>query len=378
LLFEGTMRGIFSILFGAGVILFTARSEQKGGGLEVADTYYRRTLWLLLFGIIHAYILLWPFEILYQYGLAGLFLFPFRNTKPKKLILASVVLILIGFAFGYKGYHHFTTIKAKAVVAQSLVDKEEEIDQEQQAAIDKYKKRIQNFKPSEEAITEVNNNMRAGYWDILLTLAPINERIQSKMTYRMILWDVLAMMLLGMALFKLKFLTAERSIKFYGLVAFLGYAIGISINYYETQLIVSSGFMMTGFYEAFLTYPFGRFFTVFGHLGLIIIFCKINILGWLKRALAAVGRMAFSNYILQTVICNIIFLGFGFALFGYLQRYELYYVVFSIWIFEMIFSTVWLHYFKFGPLEWLWRSLTYQRMQPMRRKHTVPSPVNAM
>ena len=88
---------------------------------------------------------------------------------------------------------------------------------------------------------------------------------------------------------------------------------------------------------------------------------------FLQRALAAVGQMAFTNYIMQTLICNILFLGFGFSLYGTLERYELYYIVFSVWIFQLIMSPIWLRYFRFGPLEWIWRTLTYWQKQPFRK-----------
>ena len=80
LLFEGTMRGIFSMLFGAGVILFTARKEAEGAGLELANAWYKRTIWLIVFGLLHAYILIWPGEILYFYGIVGMFIFPVRHV----------------------------------------------------------------------------------------------------------------------------------------------------------------------------------------------------------------------------------------------------------------------------------------------------------
>lgn len=79
----------------------------------------------------------------------------------------------------------------------------------------------------------------------------------------------------------------------------------------------------------------------------------------------AVGRMALSNYLLQTIIANIIFI--GFAQYGQLQRYELYYIVLAIWVFQVVSSTIWLKYFAFGPFEWLWRSLTYRKVQPFKK-----------
>ena len=97
-----------------------------------------------------------------------------------------------------------------------------------------------------------------------------------------------------------------------------------------------------------------------------MLICKKGLASWLTARLAAVGQMALTNYMMHSVICAFVFLGFGFGLFGSLQRFELYYVVFSIWFFQLLLSPVWLRYFRFGPLEWFWRSLTYWKPQPMR------------
>jgi uncharacterized protein len=88
---------------------------------------------------------------------------------------------------------------------------------------------------------------------------------------------------------------------------------------------------------------------------------------WLMKALSNVGQMAFSNYLMQSIICTWFFFGYGFEFYGKLHYYQLYYAVFSVWIFQLIFSSVWLKYFRFGPFEWLWRSLTYWKKQPMKR-----------
>ena len=130
LFFEGTMRAIFSMLFGAGFILLTTRIEAKGGGAVTADVYYRRTIWLLIFGIIHGYLLLWAGDILYAYGLMGMFLYPFRNVTPYKLFLAGIVLILIGSTLDINDY--FSTKKnfEKAQIAQVAMDNGEEPEKE--------------------------------------------------------------------------------------------------------------------------------------------------------------------------------------------------------------------------------------------------------
>jgi uncharacterized protein len=102
-----------------------------------------------------------------------------------------------------------------------------------------------------------------------------------------------------------------------------------------------------------------------GHIGLICLFCKSSILSWLKKSLAAVGRTAFTNYIMQSMICTLLFYGYGFGLFGRMDITSQLVVVGAVWFLQMVISPFWLKYFQFGPLEWAWRSLTYWKIQPM-------------
>jgi uncharacterized protein len=224
------------------------------------------------------------------------------------------------------------------------------------------------MKPDQKTVQETTESMHKGYIDLVMFLAPTNRFMQSTFNYDYNPWDILAMMLLGIALFKLRVITAELSFKTYLIMMALGYGIGLSVNYYETMLILNDNFSVASFHKVGITYAIGRIAVSFGHIGLVMIFCKLNIILFLKRSLAAVGRMALTNYIMHSVICAIIFTGVGFSMFGKLQRYELYYVVIAIWIFQLIMSPIWLKYFRFGPLEWMWRSLTYKQIQPFKRQ----------
>ena len=122
-----------------------------------------------------------------------------------------------------------------------------------------------------------------------------------------------------------------------------------------------------------LIYPFQRLLLVMAHAAAIILMYKSGFATGLFRRLEAVGQMAFTNYITHSVICTLFFFGYGLNYFGELQFYQLYYVVVSIWIVQLIISPIWLRYFYFGPLEWLWRSLTYWRVQPMQRQGVASS-----
>lgn len=364
MLFEGTMRAMFSMLFGVGMVLMTSRMEERGGGIEVADIYYRRTLWLILFGIIHAYLILWPGEILFAYGLFGLFLFPFRKTSPQKLILMAAFLTLCGF--GLQGYQYSKHMGNYEKFQQAEKIHADSIPENIKEGKEAWEGVINNMKPDEKAMQKNVESMQQGYFDLVMHLATINRMVQTVFNYDYNPWDVLPMMLLGIALYKLNVITAGLSFKAYLVMILVGYGIGLSVNYYETILVLQDNFSVPAQLKANLTYPFGRIAMAFGHIGVVMIFCKSSFLTFLKKALAAVGKMALTNYIMQSVICAIVFTGVGFSLYGQLQRYELYYVVFSIWLFQLIASPIWLSYFRFGPLEWLWRSLTYKKLQPFR------------
>lgn len=364
--FEGTMRGMFSMLFGAGIVLFTSRTESTSNGVSVTDAYFRRLLWLFLFGVIHAYVLLWDGEILYPYAIVGMFAFAFRKLQPKHLVIAAILFLSASTLLSVKDYFQTQDAYRQKTEAQVKKDAGQELTKKETKAIDDWDGRVKEQKPGEEVIKEDIAARDADYFSIVMYKAPINQFMQTSIMYRYFFWDIFAMMLFGMALLKNGILKAEKSNTYYLIMVIVGYSIGLTVNYLETSYMISNQFSILAKSVTDMSYDLGRICTTLGHIGLIMLFIKSNLLGFLKKSLAAVGQMAFTNYISQTLICNTIFLGFGFGLYGKLQRYELYYVVFGIWLFQLIISPIWLKYFRFGPLEWAWRSLTYWEKQPFK------------
>ena len=362
LFFEGTMRGLFTILFGAGVILLTSRLLEKGAGISTADVYYRRTVWLFIFGLVNSWLFLWDGDILYAYGLFGFFLFPFRNLPVKNLLFIAGVLISIGIVWDISDYHKTKNLKIEAEHAMFAKESGATLDIKAEKAIAQWEEK--STKKTPEEIQEHIAGMQGNYFEIMQNKAEEVVWMQTWFQYRYGAWDILSFMFLGMAFFKMRLLHGERSVKFYLLLAVIGYALGVSVNIYEVMLITASNFDPLTLIEAHQTYSVGRLFVTLGHIGLFMLFIKSSILGFLQRGLAAVGRMALSNYLMHSIITSIVFLGFG--LYGQLERYELYYVVFSIWILQLIISPIWLKHFQFGPFEWLWRSLTYGKKQPFK------------
>jgi uncharacterized protein len=369
--FEGTMRAMFSVLFGAGMVLLVSRMEKNGGGINVADIYYRRTLWLILFGVIHAYLILWFGEILFAYGIFGLMIFPFRHTATKKLIAIILILTVAGSALKYNDYTKAMKNFAKFQLAETYAS-EESIPDDIKEGKEAWAGLVSGMKPDEKKKEQFVQKMHQGYLGVMMHLAPINRLVQTSFNYDYNPWDVLPMMLLGIVLFRMGIITAVRSYKTYALMMLAGYCVGLPINYYETMTVLNANFAPVSILQAELTYPFGRIAMAMGHIGLIMMACKSSYFYFLKTGLAAVGKMALTNYIMHSVICAIVFTGIGFSLFGKLQRYELYFVVLSIWSFQFIVSPLWLRYFQFGPLEWLWRTLTYQKVQPFVKNKPAP------
>jgi uncharacterized protein len=121
-----------------------------------------------------------------------------------------------------------------------------------------------------------------------------------------------------------------------------------------------------------LIYPFQRILLVLAHVSLVTLLYKSGRFQALFRRLEAVGQMALTNYVMQSIICTLFFFGYGLNFYGDLQYYQLFYVVFTIWALQLIISPIWLGYCRFGPLEWGWRSLTYWKIQPFLQPAGVP------
>jgi uncharacterized protein len=210
------------------------------------------------------------------------------------------------------------------------------------------------------------SRMRESYVSAARAAAPETRHNETVFFLRHGLLECLGMMLLGMALLKYGVLTGAASRRVYATLLLAGYAIGLSVNLYETSTLIRGGFSQDAKLTALLTYDLGRIPMTLGHVGLIGLLCRSWGSSAPLRTLAAVGRMALTNYLAQSVICLFVFTGAGLALYGQLERYELYYVVAAIWIAQLLLSPLWLRHFRFGPAEWLWRSLTHWQRQPLR------------
>lgn len=371
---EGKMRGIFSLVFGASVMLLLSRGEAKGGGLAPADIYFRRTLWLMLFGMIHGYLIWWG-DILYPYALMALPLFAFRKAPGKALVIAGSVLILllnagmIADAFSKKSDYDKYLKVADAEKKGSILTAE----QKSQRA--DWEKHVLNFQSSADKVRQEIDNYRGNYAANMKSRAKSIWEFHRFPIYFPFLWDFFGMMLVGMGFFKLGILTAERPNRFYARMAAWGLLAGFAINATDLYFMAQNPGDPTKHFFDSAGYEVGRVAMSVGYIALLILAVKNGVLRGLTSRLAAVGQMAFSNYISHSLICSVIFYGgYGFGLIGRLERWHLYVIVLAIWTFNLTWSPIWLRHFYFGPLEWCWRSLTYWKRQPFRIRPEPPAP----
>lgn len=210
--------------------------------------------------------------------------------------------------------------------------------------------------------------VRGNYSDFYDYQSERSYRVEISYTYDG-LWDVMIFMFLGMAFFKNGLLLGQASIKTYWLLFLLGIGGGMFLTWLHIKSQLQLNFNQ---YELtkqvrFQLYEVIRCFRSIGILGLIMLLYKSGIFKWLFALLKPVGQMAFTNYLMQSLLVGLYFYGIGFGMFGKLQIHQLYYVVAATWALEIVWSHIWLRFFRFGPLEWCWRSLTYWKAQPMIR-----------
>lgn len=209
---------------------------------------------------------------------------------------------------------------------------------------------------------------KGSYAELYKVASAKSVHVEMYYTYYL-LWDVLVFIFLGMAWYKTGVVTENASTGFYWIL-FLGCAVpGIFLTWLQMSPAIQNGFneFETTKKTIVSYYQVARVLRSLGFFGLIMLLYKSGLFKWLFALLRPVGQMAFTNYLMQSFMCGLFFYGIGFNRFGELQRYELYMVVAVVWVIEIAWSHIWLKYFLFGPVEWIWRSLTYWKIQPMKR-----------
>ncbi|HER00169.1 MAG TPA: DUF418 domain-containing protein [candidate division Zixibacteria bacterium] len=362
--FNQKFMSIFSMLFGAGLVVMYQRFQEKGQPLK--KIYYRRIRWLILLGVIHAFFI-WHGDILLLYGICGLLIFFFRKLSPKALIIDGLLALAFGFLIivGIGAFFIYAAGAEERIEDARLAGEEpEEIDIELQKMTADQK---EAFNPAPEDLRENIEEFRNGIGAIMKNRARLAAMTNTNGLLFFGLWRAGSMMLLGMGFFKLGIFSAERSRRFYLTMLMIAYAIGLPLVYYGGQQLLAHEYDYVYKFAGGKYYNYlGSVLIALGHVGVVMLFCKSNLLPKLKNALSSVGRMALTNYLTHSIVFTLIFYGYGLGLFARFERFELMFFVLGMWIVQLVVSPIWLRHFRFGPAEWLWRSLTYKKKQQMR------------
>ncbi len=356
-LIDGKMRGLFSFLFGASMLLVVQRAEAKGeSGVAV---HYRRMLVLLLFGAIHFY-LIWFGDILFGYATIGMVAFLFRNKEPRALIVIGIALVLLEFLMMFGMAAQVRELAPQ--VAQPGASAEVLRQWNEMTAWVRV--------PTPDEVNE-QMGLILGSWSGVVQSQLTKHTLDPIIFSLMFGPETLAYMLFGMAALKSGYLKGEWSDAEYSRAAIRGYAISLPVYLLLVWLIFRSGFSA----PALFTYSMAatvliRPFMIAALAALVILLTRQG--GRLTQRIAAAGRAAFTNYLGTSIIMTGIFYGWGFGLFGDLTRAQLWLVVIAMWVLMLAWSKPWLDRFQYGPFEWLWRSLARWELQPMR-KLSLPS-----
>jgi uncharacterized protein len=348
---DGKMRGLFSLLFGASMMLVIERAEAKQQ--SAARTHYARMFWLALFGLAHLYFI-WFGDILFLYAAIGSIAFLMHHWEPKRLIKWALIIFGLGVLIWSVIYGGMQVLQWYATQPSASADLQQSY-REMLASPD-FKVDI----PGELA------RHRGDWWGIVQP--KLDEWYSPLFLIVQAITETLPLMLLGMAMKKNGFLTGERDRADY--VAWVRRLLlpAILLSVLLGAWVWVSGFDLITNVAVFLAW------SMIPRLMMTIAYAALLIL-WIRRLagtafldrVAATGRAAFTNYLGTSIVMTTIFYGYGLGLFGYVGRIELWLFVFGAWALMLLWSKPWLERFHYGPLEWLWRSLARMEVQRMRR-----------
>jgi uncharacterized protein len=362
ILIDGKMRGLFSFLFGASMLLVIHRAEESGQ--SAASVHYRRMAWLLVFGLLHLY-LIWFGDILASYALVGMIAWFFRGRSNRTLIRWGVALLAVQLiVFGGLAAATFMLREAATAPGATAAMVTQWQDLERQFGV-----------VSGSQLARDLSIYRGSYGGILAVR--VDEQALAPLTGLLMFgWETLAYFLFGMAALRNGFLRGEWSAAAYRKAALIGFGIAIPVYAVLAWLVAQDGFSVPMVFAVGMaaTVPF-RPLMVVATAALIILLTRRG--GALVARIAAAGRAAFTNYLGTSILMTTLFYGYGGGLYGTLSRAELWIAVVAVWALMLLWSKPWLDRFGYGPLEWLWRSLSRWEVQPLRKRPPGAAPAPA-
>lgn len=349
---DSKMRGLFSILFGASTLLVI--ESAAANGRSAAGAHYSRMLWLAIFGLVHFYFV-WFGDILFLYAVCGLLLFVFRNLSVKALVVWAILFFGAAIVFLGGGWLMFALAEAGKLPPEAIAQAQGDL-----ARLN----------------ADMGPNATSYAKDVATHLGSYGSIVAEKLGPKvsdpfvqalMFLWETMGLMLIGMALFKSRMLTGEWDAARYRKWALTGFMVAVPPLVGLVWYQYANGFSAVSTFGASLSLslPFDVIMAM-GWAALIMLLIKTAANDGVRVRLAATGRMAFTNYLLTSIVMTTIFYGYGLGLFGSVGRAALYLFCFAMWAAMLLWSKPWLDRFNYGPLEWIWRSLSRWRLQPMR------------
>ena len=351
-LVDSKMRGMFSFLFGASTLLVIDGAAMAGR--SPAGSHYSRMFWLGLFGLAHFY-LIWFGDILFLYAMCGLLLYLFRNLSVKALLLWSLPFFFVGIGLPGSLWTTLSMAQAGTLPAEAAAGMQEALRQMNA-----------NMGPSTPIYAQKTALYLGNYASVLEHRT--GEMVADPLSFvGMFLWETMGLMLIGMALFKSRMLSGEWEVARYRKWAVVCFLIATPPLVMLALYQMRAGFDAVSIFGSsmVLSIPFDTLMTV-GWTALIMLLIKSALSDAARARLAATGRMAFTNYLVTSIVMTTIFYGHGLGLFGSIGRATLYLFCFGMWAAMLLWSKPWLERFQYGPLEWLWRSLSRWQVQPLR------------
>lgn len=365
LFFDQKFMSIFSMLYGAGVVMMMNRAAERGASFT--PVFYRRSAWLMVIGLLHGYFI-WFGDILFHYALMGMVVFLFRKASPRKLITIACLLLPVTLLINYGSSFYLEELQADVAAIEEAQSQGATLDEDEREKLEEWRDVRPIFAPTGEDIAAEVTAYKGSYVDVLAHRAPFVAFMQVSGTLVFVVWRVGGLMLLGMALMKLGVLSGERNTRFYKRMTLFGYGVGLPLAVLSAVTLEGQQFdpLYVARYGGIPNY-FGSILVAFGHIGAVMLVVKSGAFEAAVERFAAVGRTALSNYLAHSVVMTSLFYGYGMGLYGEVPRFAQQGFVVALIGLQLLLSPWWLKHFRFGPAEWLWRSLTYGQRQPMRR-----------
>ncbi|MES2288257.1 MAG: DUF418 domain-containing protein [Pseudomonadota bacterium] len=352
-LFDGKMRGLFTMMFGASTLLIAERAAAKGE--SPAYVHFSRMAALFVIGMVHAY-LIWSGDILVLYSLCGAAMFFAWRLSTKTLLLITMTLMLGKLAFGLTSYGYLHDLERRAALPNAPA-----------ATVKEWTDFSTQATPSVSTVPEELAAYRGTWLETQRARAAFTVVMQTVIS-PLSIPDTLALIAFGMALFRSGFFSGEWARRDYWRVVLAGFGITVPLYIPLVMWIQATSFSaITLSATEAIHLTLLRPLLSMAWASLVILFVTSGLLSPLATRLAAAGRMAFSNYLGTSILTTTFFYGYGFGWFGYLLRIELYWVVLAVWAIILLWSKPWLDRFRYGPFEWLWRSLARGTWQPMKK-----------